>query len=358
MSKAIITEQHLHDIADAIIAKGGATAPMTPAQIPDAIQAIPSGGGGGGGYSLTVNMAYYLWSGTLELSLELADGSSSSLLMNVVSNVGILTTTFNGQVHNPVGGVVAVTLVRLSTYNDSYSQPPALNGVQMVKGRRYELSGDSVFSCNMTNTCLLRGTLITLADGSHKPIESIGYDDDLLVWNFDDGRLDHAKPCWIKVAEHTKEYVRDTFANGIELLTTGRSDGAIGHSVFNMERGMFVHDTESVGAMCRMEDGSWSKLIRSEIIEGSCEFYNLMTERHVNCFANGVLTSSRLNNILPVDTMTMRFVGKPRHAIENQSLSGIPSELIDGLRLREQPEELDEVVRYVKTMLSVMKERV
>lgn len=45
MSKAIITEQHLHDIADAIIAKGGATGPMTPAQMAAAIQAIPSGGG-------------------------------------------------------------------------------------------------------------------------------------------------------------------------------------------------------------------------------------------------------------------------------------------------------------------------
>lgn len=44
MSKAIITEQHLHDIADAIIAKGGATAAMTPAQMPAAIQSIPSGG--------------------------------------------------------------------------------------------------------------------------------------------------------------------------------------------------------------------------------------------------------------------------------------------------------------------------
>lgn len=43
MSKAIITEQHLHDIADAIIAKGGATGPMTPAQMPAAIASIPSG---------------------------------------------------------------------------------------------------------------------------------------------------------------------------------------------------------------------------------------------------------------------------------------------------------------------------
>lgn len=41
MSKAIITEQHLHDIADAIIAKGGATAPMTPAQMAVAISSKP-----------------------------------------------------------------------------------------------------------------------------------------------------------------------------------------------------------------------------------------------------------------------------------------------------------------------------
>ena len=43
MSKALITESHLTDIANAIIAKGGATAPMTPAQMKDAILAIPSG---------------------------------------------------------------------------------------------------------------------------------------------------------------------------------------------------------------------------------------------------------------------------------------------------------------------------
>ena len=45
MSRAIITEQHLHDIADAIIAKGGATGPMTPAQMPGAIQSIQNGRG-------------------------------------------------------------------------------------------------------------------------------------------------------------------------------------------------------------------------------------------------------------------------------------------------------------------------
>lgn len=44
MSKAIITESHLTDIANAIIAKGGADAPLKPSEMAAAIAAIPSGG--------------------------------------------------------------------------------------------------------------------------------------------------------------------------------------------------------------------------------------------------------------------------------------------------------------------------
>ena len=45
MSKALITESHLTDIANAIIAKGGATGPMLPSQMAAAIEAIKTGGG-------------------------------------------------------------------------------------------------------------------------------------------------------------------------------------------------------------------------------------------------------------------------------------------------------------------------
>ena len=44
--KAVVTQTTLDAIGQAIIAKGGATAPMTPAQMPAAIAAIPSGGDG------------------------------------------------------------------------------------------------------------------------------------------------------------------------------------------------------------------------------------------------------------------------------------------------------------------------
>ena len=70
MSKAIITEQHLHDIADAIIAKGGATAPMTPAQMPEAIASIPSGGGGSTGFN---DVNFYMPDGTIAKSYTAAE---------------------------------------------------------------------------------------------------------------------------------------------------------------------------------------------------------------------------------------------------------------------------------------------
>lgn len=43
MSKALITEQHLTNIADAIISKGGASAPLKPSEMAAAIRAIPTG---------------------------------------------------------------------------------------------------------------------------------------------------------------------------------------------------------------------------------------------------------------------------------------------------------------------------
>lgn len=46
MSKVMISESHMSDIANAIRAKGGGTSPLTPAQMASAIAAISTGGGG------------------------------------------------------------------------------------------------------------------------------------------------------------------------------------------------------------------------------------------------------------------------------------------------------------------------
>ena len=70
MGKVTIDEETLDGIGQAIIAKGGATAPMTPAQMPAAIQSIPSGGGGSSALS-DVNL--YLPDGTIAKSYTAAE---------------------------------------------------------------------------------------------------------------------------------------------------------------------------------------------------------------------------------------------------------------------------------------------
>lgn len=49
-------------------------------------------------------------------------------------------------------------------------------------------------NCNFVGTCLVKGTLITLADGTQKPVEDITYKDLLLVWNFETGSYDYQYP--------------------------------------------------------------------------------------------------------------------------------------------------------------------
>jgi len=46
--------------------------------------------------------------------------------------------------------------------------------------------------------CILKGSLVNLWNGETKPIEEINYDDEILCWDFDNGRFSKAKPFWIK----------------------------------------------------------------------------------------------------------------------------------------------------------------
>lgn len=59
---------------------------------------------------------------------------------------------------------------------------------------------DMTITIGTKSPCLLKGTKITLADRSEKNIEDLTYDDELLVWNFDEGKLDKAKTAWLKKA--------------------------------------------------------------------------------------------------------------------------------------------------------------
>lgn len=158
--------------------------------------------------------------------------------------------------------------------------------------------------------CLVEGTPITLADRTTKPVEDITYDDDLLVWNFYEGKLDSAKPCWIMKPQTATKYNLCKFSNGSEVGFVGPGENIGYHRIYNDETKMFTHTgvpETPIGTHTFAEDGSFPELVSQEVIQKGVRFYNIGTTKHINLFANGILTSARISNKYAIQDM--KYVG-------------------------------------------------
>lgn len=159
--------------------------------------------------------------------------------------------------------------------------------------------------------CLIAGTLITLADDTKKPIEEITYDDELLVWDFYNGCFSFAKPRWIKVKQTAEVYNKLTFDNGTTLGLVGEGGTHGYHRIFNKQACCFTHTgvpETPIGTITFAEDKSEPMLVRQELVNETVDYYNIITDKHFNIFANGILTSCRLSNAYYIKDM--KYVGE------------------------------------------------
>ena len=201
--------------------------------------------------------------------------------------------------------------------------------------------------------CLAEGTKITLADMSKKNIEDIEYSDELLVWDFDNGCFAKAKPLWIKKAQVAEEYNLVKFDDGAELKTVAD------HRIFNMEAQRFTYTMDEeetpLGTSVFKEDGSVTKIVERSVVKEKVNYYNIITNYHMNLFANGLLTSLRLNNLYKIENM--KFVKDNRELIQKEEFKGIPDKYIKGLRLAEQPRKINRGndVKHTKTLQEYVK---
>lgn len=154
--------------------------------------------------------------------------------------------------------------------------------------------------------CFIEGTLITLVDGTKKPVEDISYDDDILCWDFYKGKLTSAKPVWITTPHIADCYNLCKFSNGAEVgfVGMGGTDGY--HRIYNDEAKAFTHTGVAetpIGTHTFAEDGTFPKLVNQQIVHKQVKFYNVGTEKHFNLFTNGILTSSRISNCYKIENM-------------------------------------------------------
>ena len=304
----------------AAIAAKNPTVPPTDAlaQWPTAIASIPEGGGGHQGYTLTINADYSMGTGPAAYAFSHSDGTIEAretyntlyraeqiVVHDVVSYVGFKSMSDNIEPETPV-----------------------------------TLTGDTTIYSPAS--CLLKGTLVTLADGTQKKIEDITYDDQLLVWDFEKAEFGSAKPIWVKKVETTDYMFNIKFASGNRLDTTGPK----GHRAFNIDEGKFVYLNDSVGqrvkTMCGIDE-----VVCCEKRVGMFNFYNIITKGHLNLFANGILTSCRLNNYRQFDVKRMCFDGAAALNHRRDDFPGLTDDWIEGLHLCEQPSTAHEITKYV-----------
>ena len=196
--------------------------------------------------------------------------------------------------------------------------------------------------------CFLKGTLITLADNSKKPVEDITFDDELLVWDFDNGCLTKAKPIWIKKRQTTDYWFLNKYKSGNILKTTGKSETGWGHRTFDLNKNKFIYTTESVSDNIFTLDGIDTHM-SCERIEEPCEYYNIITEKHFNLFANRILTSCSLNNLYPIQGM--KYVKDNRALRSISDYDNMPQFWFDGLRLAENNTDIGKLNKYVKNLM-------
>ena len=186
--------------------------------------------------------------------------------------------------------------------------------------------------------CFIKGTKITLASGIKKNIEDISYEDSLLVWNFDEGRFDSANPIWIMTPVLT-QYVNIIFSDGSKLGISGHLNHDGGHRIFNLDKGEFTYaipnEHSPIGTRTFNDKGDIVTIVGKEESSELEEIYNVVTNYHLNIFAEGILTSRRLNNLYPI--ADMKFIKDERSITSIEEFKGVPTEYYEGLRLGEQP---------------------
>ena len=214
--------------------------------------------------------------------------------------------------------------------------------------------------CACIYLCFTDDTLITLANGTMKRADAVTYDDELLVWNFDEGHFDTAKPLWIKQPTLADKYILLKFSDGSILKFVNN------HRIFNREAGRFTYpmtDDTPTGTTTLNARGEWVTLVEQRVVTEQVTYYNIITDRHLNCFAGNILTSCRLNNIYPI--RDLKFVKDNRVLTPYTAFAELPKKWYDGLRLAEQPKEInrgndvhhtDTLTEYVQRLIVSAKE--
>ncbi len=145
--------------------------------------------------------------------------------------------------------------------------------------------------------CVTGDTLVTLSDGSQKRIDKLTYSDELLVWNFYEGKMDIAPSAIIfRHEEKENDIIKLKFSDNTELKVVEL------HQLFDETENKFVTITASnaheyIGHKFARVSGdtySFVELTDVEMSKEYCVAYGAISAYHYNIFTNNMITTDFL----------------------------------------------------------------
>lgn len=257
--------------------------------------------------------AWSIINGTIDFELTNSDGEifqiegndkhESTLRVNLVNNVTLGNPSF--------------TISTGSLSNDTYT----LTLYSEIKRASWTSTKTETFTfiVDKPQACVAEGSMITLADGSQKPVEELTMDDMLLVWNHHTGDFDVAPMVFID-SDPIDEYeiIHLYFSDGTDVKVIYE------HAFWNatLNRYVFIRDGESTQYIgdwfnkqtydsdCNM---IWEnvQLVDVQIYTEQTTAWSPVTFSHLNFYVSGMLSmpgaTTGLINIFEVEADTMQY---------------------------------------------------
>lgn len=183
---------------------------------------------------------------------------------------------------------------------DSYYDPGTTTGGVSFQDRDYDhflykVTGNGTISNMYAQPCFVEGTLITLADGSQKKVEDINYGDEVLCYDFNEGKQTTAPIEFVMKKMQSNFYYKVSLSDGTELKLVGSNGKS--HRLYNVTKQSFMYPQDfEENDYTLKQDGTIATISSIEKVEEKVNFYNISSKDHINVYAENVLTSNRLNN--------------------------------------------------------------
>lgn len=236
--------------------------------------------GGGGGYILEY---LYLYSNGNHMNLTINDTLSYPL------SQGSGTDSTYSRVLIP-----SVTKIMVDSYDRGYRSDCTIEFTaggstrSLNFGETVTLTSDAKLRI-IEADCLLKGTMITMADGSSREISTLKVGDKVLSINSDGEQVEDE----VTFSDGTEKKYADSydlweFENGFEVRTAHH------HRFYNVERQAMVYlDEFELGEHTINADGEQVALLKHTNLINKSHHFTIATKNYNNYFANGILSGNR-----------------------------------------------------------------